>query len=316
MTQEETSQERGGEMTHIGEILSKLPGNEAGKSSNQTQEKPQTEHYQDECECRSCGAKFPGDVTRYLRFNPPKEIRPSYCQECKEKLQAKEDEEKKRELSAARAEVRERWRRTCGMDHELQGKTFDNWDGRVQRQAYQEALRWVEEFSIDSPRGSRSIIFYSAVPGLGKTHLMVGMANHIFDNWQGDPTQSRSPIVFASGPGLVRRIRACFGLREHDNIHEREEDVYREVAGAPVLMLDDVGKEKPSDFTRELYWYIIDERVKSGLPVVMTSRLQLEGKNSLEELMGVDTVDRLYGMTRGEMVRMSGESYRRRQAVP
>jgi len=81
-------------------------------------------------------------------------------------------------------------------------------------------------------------------------------------------------------------------------------------------MLDDVGKEKPSDFTRELYWYIIDERVKSGLPVVLTSRLPLEGKHSLEELMGVDTVDRLYGMTRGELLEMTGQSYRRGHAVP
>ena len=159
-------------------------------------------------------------------------------------------------------------------------------------------------------------MFYSAVPGLGKTHLMVAIANHIFDNWQGDPHRSRSPIVFASGPGLVRRIRACFDIRKGDVNHEREEVVYREVAGIPLLMLDDVGKEKPSDFTREIYWYIIDERVKSGLPVVMTSRLYLEGRYSLEELMGVDTVDRLYGMTRGKLIELTGESYRRRQAVP
>lgn len=255
-------------------------------------------------------------MTKYLRFNPPKEVRAGECPDCKEKRQAREESARQQELATARAEVRERWRRTCGIDPELQGKTFKSFDGRVQRQAYQAAVKWVEEFNIESPRGVRSLIFYSAVPGLGKTHLMVGIANYIFDNWEGDPNRSRSPIIFASGPALVKRIRACFDIREHDNLHEREEDVYREVAGAAVLMLDDVGKEKPSDFTRELYWYIIDERVKSGLPVVITSRLPLEGKNSLEELMGVDTVDRLYGMSRGEVIEMTGQSYRRGHAVP
>jgi len=307
---------RGGDLTHIGKIISELPGDEAGKSPKAGQEKPTTEEYQDECECRTCGNKFQGTVTRYLRFNPPKETRSSECPDCKAKREAKEEAARQEELSVARAEVRERWRKTCGIDPELQGKTFKNFDARTQRQAYQETLKWVEEFNIESPRGARSLIFYSAVPGVGKTHLMVGIANHIFDNWEGDPNRSRSPIIFASGPALVKRIRACFNLREHDNLHEREEDVYREVAGAAVLMLDDVGKEKPSDFTRELYWYIIDERVKSGLPVVLTSRLPLEGTRSLEELMGVDAVDRLYGMTRGELIEMTGQSYRREHAVP
>ena len=275
-----------------------------------------TEDYQDECECRACGNKFKGTVTRFLRFDPPRELRASQCPDCKAKREAEEETAWQEQLAAARVEVRERWRKTCGIDPELQGKTFENFDGRTQGQAYRATLQWVQELNIESPRGVRSLVLYSAVPGLGKTHLMVGIANHIFDNWEGDPNRSRSPIIFASGPALVRRIRACFSIREHDDRHEREEDVYREVAGAAVLMLDDVGKERPSDFTRELYWYIIDERVKSGLPVVISSRLPLEGRNSLEILMGVDTVDRLYGMTRGELIEMTGLSYRRGHAVP
>jgi len=316
MTQEDESQGRGGELTHIGKILSGLPESGVGKSPKAGLEKPTTEEYQDECECRTCGNKFQGSVTRYLRFDPPKEVRARECPDCKAKREAEEENVRQEQLAAARPQVRERWRKTCGIDPELQGKTFKNFDGRIQRQAYQAALKWVEEFNIESPRGIRSLLFYSAVPGVGKTHLMVGIADHIFDNWEGDPIRSRSPIIFASGPALVKRVRACFDIRKGDDRHEREEDVYRELAGVALLMLDDVGKEKPSDFTRELYWYIIDERVKTGLPVVITSRLPLEGKNSLEELMGVDTVDRLYGMTRGELIEMTGQSYRRGHAVP
>ena len=63
-------------------------------------------------------------------------------------------------------------------------------------------------------------------------------------------------------------------------------EIYEKLKGVRLLILDDVGKEKPSDFTRELYWYLINERVASALPVVMTCRLPLEGNNSLQELMG------------------------------
>ena len=92
-------------------------------------------------------------------------------------------------------------------------------------------------------------------------------------------------------------------------------DIYNELRGLRLLLLDDVGKEKPSDFTRELYWYLINERVSCGLPVVMTCRLPLEGKDSLTELMGVDTVDRLYGMTGGYIEILEGTSYRNSNRV-
>ena len=87
----------------------------------------------------------------------------------------------------------------------------------------------------------------------------------------------------------------------------------RQLAKKPkLLLLDDVGKEKPSDFTRDVYWSIIDERVTRGLPLVMTCRLPLD---SLGDLMNPDTVDRLYGMTGGQIETLSGESYRRLKKV-
>ncbi|MBA7653794.1 hypothetical protein ES703_61655 [subsurface metagenome] len=117
---------------------------------------------------------------------------------------------------------------------------------------------------------------------------------------------------------MVQRIRATFNLPEEAHFHEREEDVYRELRGVKLLILDDVGKEQPRSyrFTQELYWYIIDERVKAGLPVVINSRLPLLGQESLEDLMGKDTVDRLYGMCRGKVVALKGESYRKLKKIP
>ncbi len=83
-----------------------------------------------------------------------------------------------------------------------------------------------------------------------------------------------------------------------------------------LLMLDDLGKEKPSDFTRELYWYLIDRRISLGLPVVVSSRLPLETGGPLEELVKYDTVNRLIGMCRGKIVTLTGTSFRTRKLVP
>jgi DNA replication protein DnaC len=141
---------------------------------------------------------------------------------------------------------------------------------------------------------------------------MVAVANYVIDHWSGEPGQITRPIRFEKGPGLVRRIRATYSIRDKDDLHEREEDMYRELTGVRLLLLDDVGKEKPSDFTRQLYWSVIDERVTSGLPVIITCRLPLD---SLAELMGEDTVDRLYGMTGGKVETLTGGSYRRQNRV-
>ncbi len=278
--------------------------------------KPAVTKTSGECVCQSCGSTFTGEITVYNRFQPPRELKDTECPGCKAKRQVEEERQRQEKLAADRKETVAGWRRVCGIPDQLLAKTFDNFDQRRQRDALADAVEWAKGFSLESPKGYPSLIFYSPTPGLGKTHLMVAIANYLLDNWQGTPGRRRSPMIFAKGPGLVRRIRYTYDLREGDNTHEREEDIYREVAGVPLLLLDDVGKETPSKFTRDLYWYIIDERVTSGLPVILTSRLPLEGTNSLEDLMGVDTVDRLYGMTRGQVTEMTGESYRRVKEVP
>ncbi len=313
--QEETSH-RGGEPEHIGKILERVTGNPGSMPSNQDQNNQMIEKKAEDCQCEECSSTFQGEVTTYKRFTPPREIRPRECPKCRAERQEREDKEREQLLEQQRKGVRESWRRACGMPAELLAKTFENFDQKYQKAACKVALDWAKDFELDSPRGYASLILYSAIPGVGKGHLMAAIVNYTLENWQGNPERGRCPIRFESGPSLVRRIRSTYNIRREDEIHEREDEVYQSLAGVPLLLLDDVGKESPSNFTRETYWYIIDERVKSGLPVIISSRLEFEGERSLVTLMGEDTVSRLYGMTRGEFIRMKGQDYRRLKGIP
>ena len=306
---------RGGGLKHIGETLERVAGSPGSTPSNQDQGK-MTEKKTEDCQCEECGSTFQGEVTIYRRYTPPREIRPRECPKCRAERQEREEKERQQELERQRKEYRARWRLTCGMPAELLSETFETFEREYQRAAYKVALNWAKKFNLDSPRGYPSLMFYSSIPGVGKGHLMAAIVNLVLDNWQGTPERARCPIRFESGPSLVRRIRATYNIRRGDELHEREDEVYQSLAGVPLLLLDDVGKETPSNFTRETYWYIIDERVKSGLPVIISSRLEFEGERSLETLMGVDAVSRLYGMTRGEFVKMKGQDYRRVKAIP
>jgi len=287
--------------------------------NGQKPQKTQTSHIEP-CHCETCGADFEAEVTTYYIGGRERQVKPWECPACKEKRQAEEAAEREEWLKEAREEQRAKWRRQCGIpEHLLSRSTFDTFEGGYQDKALKNCLRYAQGLNLDDTRGYRSLILYSPKPGVGKTHLMVAIGNYAIDHWNGEPeadswrtSKSRCPIRFEKGPGLVLRVRSTFSIRDSDDLHEREEDIYRELKGVKLLLLDDVGKETPSKFTRQLYWSVIDERVTSGLPIVMTCRLPLD---SLAELMGEDTVDRLYGMTRGQVETLTGESYRRQKKV-
>lgn len=266
--------------------------------------------------CPECEQPFEAEVAVYWLFGRERAMRPRKCPGCKateEVEQAKCQEER---LTLERIAVRERWRRGCGIPEDFQLKTFDRFERKLQPDAYDATWNWAERFWVDGPRGYPSLLLYSDGPGVGKSHLMSAIANYIIRHWEGDPKHAICPIRFESGPGLVRRIRATYNIPREDQWHEREEDVYAELRGVRLLMLDDLGKEKASDHTREVYWHILDERVKRDLPMVLSSNLPPQGSGSLEELMGKYSTDRLVGMTRGHVIDMTGPSYRRQKLVP
>lgn len=271
----------------------------------------------DECTCSTCGSTFDGEVVTYLFVDPPHEIRERECLDCKAVREADERRQEEEDLNQQRGLVRQRWARESGIPLRLNASRFQDLDRTYARKVQRQCLQWAKGFSVERPGDSPSLLLYSAVAGVGKTTLLACIASHIFEHWQGKPSRARCPVKFESGPGLVRRIRATWNLPAEGPLHEREEDVYRDLRGVPLLMLDDVGKEQPRTyrFTQEMYWYIVDERVKAGLPVVLNSRLPMTGPDSLEDLMGKDTVDRLYGMCRGEMIEIDAQSYRRQKGI-
>jgi len=213
--------------------------------------------------------------------------------------------------------LRQTWLYECGIPPIFRGIRFKDLDSSYQAKPQKICREWADSFVVEDPSISRSLLLYSSTPGVGKSVLMSCMAAHIIDNWDGNPERARCPIRFISGPEMVRRIRATYDVSDNQR-HERETDIYKELGGVGLLMLDDVGKEQPRSyrFTQEMYWYIIDARVRVGLPVVLNSRRPLTGDDSLQQLMGVDTVDRLYGMSGGHMTEIMGESYRRLKKIP
>ena len=100
--------------------------------------------------------------------------------------------------------------------------------------------------------------------GCGKTYLVSALFNELAKK------NIKSTIIYF--PEFLRSLKASFGNIE-DNYNERF-DVVKE---SPLLLLDDIGAEKLSDWARdEVLGVILQYRMEEHLPTFFTSNLSLK----------------------------------------
>lgn len=137
--------------------------------------------------------------------------------------------------------------------------------------------------------------------GVGKTHLAHGVVLEMC-------AELGRPARFVYWPDYLDRIRACFGSDTH-----HPEVVRATIAGsAGLLVIDDMGAEKATDWTREEATKLIDMRYREGRPVLVTTNLNPGGAAgtpmAMVDALGVRTHSRLYDMT--DVVAMGGTDHR------
>ncbi len=296
-----------GDFEKLGETLKRPMAGPDGQSSETTREESRT--------CKSCGAEFAVQLVirnllgRTMVFGDRQEC-PS-CRSAREELEAREAESQAR---LARLAVREDFRRRSGLPRKYWQETFARWEERgwPRNRGYLQVLRWAEEFP-DNPAGYRSVILHSRLPGVGKTTLAACAINALIERWNGDPDRAVPPVRYETGPSLNIRLRSTYGIRPDEAPwRETEAELYRNLRGVKLLVLDDVGdpdKEPATDHTRRMYFHVIDQRYGDGLPVFLVTNSQ--GKE-LEQVMGRYTVDRLYEMAGGKTFTLPGKTRKQR----
>ena len=147
----------------------------------------------------------------------------------------------------------------------LEFMTFDNFDTRgngatrAQRnsleRAFESARVWAPE-----PRGWLTLF---GETGIGKTHLAVAIANVRMSLGY--------PVFFTFVPDLMDYLRSTF--RPDSGVaYDR---VFNEVRDSPLLILDDWGGERRSDWADEKLYQIVVHRHNLTLPTVITTRTKV-----------------------------------------
>jgi len=103
-------------------------------------------------------------------------------------------------------------------------------------------------------------IFLYGIAGTGKTYLSV----KIF--------QALSQAQFISFPKFLLHLKNNFD----DRTSWKNEDLIDKLGEAPILIIDDVGAEKMSEWVAEIFYILIDERYSRMLPTIITSNFSTQ----------------------------------------
>jgi DNA replication protein DnaC len=222
------------------------------------------------------------------------------CQVCEALIEAQQRADTTARQETERKERLARW--TVQLPFETRTATIESFDPKHNKKTVAAVQRWLEGYTSGP---YPSLILYSSFYGVGKTHIACAIANDVMGRWQGH----FCPVRFVNGPRLLDRIKDTY----RNDAHETKADVLRDLRDARLLILDDVGKEKPSDHTREVYYEIVEDRISTGWPVVVTSNLPLEAKTgrTLTDLMGGAAISRLISMCKGNYFELTGPDHRR-----
>ena len=126
--------------------------------------------------------------------------------------------------------------------------------------------------------GPSTLYLYGGT-GVGKTFF----AWHLVCAWI---TTGATGVLFITAPELLDRLRAGY----NDGASVTADEVFEATKRAPVLVLDDIGSSKVTDWVVERLFVLVDYREKHHLPTIYTSNYPIDG---LRETLGARTVSRL-----------------------
>jgi DNA replication protein DnaC len=216
-------------------------------------------------------------------------IRP-YCLCVCEK--AKQDAEKAAEEEKQRKERIERLRTNAFPDGSLAHCTFDM-ASDPNHKILLAMQRYVDNFKKFHAEG-KGILLYGSV-GTGKTFLSACTANALID--KGIPTMVTSVSYIAN---------KLMGMYEGKNEYIEGLNTY------PLLVLDDLGAERNTEYMNEVVYNVINARYKARLPLIVTTNLTTEQLKAPTDVTMARTYSRVLEMC--FPIKVEGVDIRREKA--
>src|SRR5687768_8384555 len=137
-------------------------------------------------------------------------------------------------------------------------ETFVTYPNEKLLGAVKQARRFAEEF----PAAQKGLCLIGP-PGIGKTHLAVAVLRRVI-------LSKGARGMFYDTRDLLRVIRSTY----NPLVRTAEMDILRPVMNAELLVLDDLGAEKPSEWVAETMSLIVNTRYNERRPTIFTTNYE------------------------------------------
>lgn len=167
--------------------------------------------------------------------------------------------------------------------------SFDEYKETQDNRKAIEAAHWIIKDDADA-----SVYLYGS-KGTGKTMLSCVITNEI--------ARRGKAVVFSSVPDLMADIRASFKAGNTD-------EVINSIKNAPILILDDLGAERATEWVGEQIFAIINARYADKRKTIITSNFAPDelAAHFADKTQGERIVSRIYGMC--ARVQIKGKDWR------
>jgi DNA replication protein DnaC len=244
--------------------------------------------------CPHCGRELQAEWVEFPpalqgKYGKPGEWYYHPCTpECEKKNDQREWEHMRRDARVATL------RNRSGLSKRMRGYTFANFKPYFSPSAARAAEK-VEYYlkNWEENREAGRGLYFCGDVGTGKTHLAVAVMNELMQ-------RRRVPSLFVTVPEFLDNLREAY------MIPGRDLDEWMDaVKNADLLVLDDLGAEKPNPWVRERLFVVVNHRYREALPTLFTSNI---GPKDLASQLGERTASRIIAMC--DWISLEGEDYR------
>ena len=192
-----------------------------------------------------------------------------------------------------RMQERERRRMVCFAETNMKNWSFAN-DDRKNVKMSDVMKNYANNFPEFLKQG-KGLLLYGPV-GTGKTYYGACVANALID--------SGYDVLMTNFASITNKIQGMFDGKQQyiESLNKYE-----------LLVIDDLGAERKTEYMQETVFNIIDSRYRSGKPFIITTNLTAEELKKPQELGYQRIYDRI--LERCVPIRVDGESRRRRNMI-
>lgn len=162
--------------------------------------------------------------------------------------------------------------------------TFENFDLKYYsdkqdnaRRRMTSILKLAKEYAINFDPNSSPNLLFLGEPGLGKTHLTLAIVSSVIE-------KGYLPVYAPA--------ETIFGTVEKEKFQNENIGAYEQMQNCDLLVIDDLGTELVTSFTKSVLYNLINTRILSKRPTIINTNLTLK---EIEELYSPRITSRLIG---------------------